>query len=58
MTQQQLALNSISDTFGGAASMDQILGGIAFAVLLIGFLAYSIYDHKTRKHDSPFNGLH
>ncbi len=57
MIQQQLALKSISDMIGGAASMDQILGGVALAILLIGFLAYSIYDHKTRKYDSPINGL-
>ena len=58
MTYQQQALQSVTDTFGGAATMDQILGGVAFVVLIVTFLTYSIWHHFSHNKRSPFDSLH
>lgn len=45
MTNQQQALQSISDTFGGPASMDQILGMVAFSALIAVYIVYGIFHY-------------
>jgi hypothetical protein len=58
MSKQELVLQSISSTFAGETSVDQMLGMVAFVVLLAGLIAYGAYYNWKQSHRAPFDRLH
>jgi hypothetical protein len=58
MKNQQHAMQSIADIFGGSVSLDQALGMALIGAMCVAWVAYSFYHHHNHEHRSPFDSLH